>query len=160
MPVTLTTHSWLFNCVSPRTAFVVERVLNIPKTMIITESSYTEQIFFAEQKLSALPHAVHAQIYMQVDVHTTYAHRNGLLIGLWKGLSTEECLELGTEIKVEILQTGRQRIPDRGSDETEKALTIRFQIAFRNFQNLLGWGSECWICLIHMCRINHHKTMT
>ena len=42
----------------------------------------------------------------------------------------------------EISQTGRQRIPDRWSDETERVLTERFQITFRNFLKLLSRGSE------------------
>jgi len=36
----------------------------------------------------------------------------------------------------DISQTGRQRIPDRWSDETERVLTERFQTMFRNFENL------------------------
>ena len=42
----------------------------------------------------------------------------------------------------EISQTGRQRIPDRWSDETEPMLTERFQITFWNFLKLLSRGSE------------------
>ena len=38
----------------------------------------------------------------------------------------------------EIWQIGRQRIPDRWSDETEKAFTERFKITSRNLQKLLA----------------------
>ena len=37
-----------------------------------------------------------------------------------------------------ISQTGRQQIPDRWSDETEKALIKRFETTFRNVQKLLS----------------------
>ena len=36
----------------------------------------------------------------------------------------------------DISQTGRQRILDRWSYETKRALTIRFQITFMNFQTV------------------------
>ena len=60
--------------------------------------------------------------------------------GLYKGLSKQESLELGFEYRQtgEILQTGRQQIPDRLSDETERALAKMFQITFRNFQKQTG----------------------
>ena len=50
----------------------------------------------------------------------------------------------------DILQTGRQQIPDRRSNKTERVLTKRSQIMFRNFQNFFTWWSEvvawCMIC--------------
>ena len=48
----------------------------------------------------------------------------------------EKSLELGFELQHsgDILQTGRQRIPDRWSDKTELALTRRFKITCWNFQ--------------------------
>ena len=46
-----------------------------------------------------------------------------------KGLSKEESRELGFEPRQsgEISQTGRQRMPDRWSEETKRALTESFQ---------------------------------
>ena len=49
-------------------------------------------------------------------------------LGLWKGRSKEERLELVWIQSGEIFQTGRQWIPDRWSDKTETALTKRLQI--------------------------------
>ena len=50
-------------------------------------------------------------------------------LGLWKSLSKQESPELGFEFRArgDISQTGRQWIPDRWSDETERVLTERFQ---------------------------------
>ena len=44
--------------------------------------------------------------------------------------------ELDVEVREggEILQAGRQRIPDRWSNETERTVANRFGIAFRDFQ--------------------------
>ena len=42
----------------------------------------------------------------------------------------------------EIPQTGRQRIPDSWSKETERTVADRFEIAFVDFQKFLAWGSE------------------
>ena len=60
-------------------------------------------------------------------------------VGLWKRLSKEESLEPGLKLRQsgEISQTGRQRIPDRLSDEIERALTREFPNYFWNFQKLL-----------------------
>ena len=48
-------------------------------------------------------------------------------LGLWKGLSKEESLEVGFELRLsrEILQTGRQWIPDIFSDETKHVYRIQ-----------------------------------
>ena len=55
---------------------------------------------------------------------------------VYTGLSKKESLELSFELgkSGEIPQTGRQRIPDRWSDESESALTKRFRFTFRDFQ--------------------------
>ena len=62
--------------------------------------------------------------------------RNMVRLDVWKGLLKKESFELSFELREggEILQTGRQRIPDRWSDETEKTLANRFQTALRDFQ--------------------------
>ena len=67
-------------------------------------------------------------------------HTNVVYLGLLKGLFKLEGLELNFELiqNWEIPQTGRQRIPDRQSDEADRTLTNRFQIASRNFQKLLA----------------------
>ena len=53
-------------------------------------------------------------------------------LGLWKGLSKQESLELGCELRQsgEISHTGRQIISDSWSNETERALTKRLQMIF------------------------------
>ena len=70
-----------------------------------------------------------------MEVHTNMAPLN-----LLKSLLKQESLDLNFELGLsgEILQTGRQQIPGGWSNETEKTLTDRFQIAFRNFQELLA----------------------
>ena len=67
-------------------------------------------------------------------------------LSLWKGLSKEESLQPGFELRQsgEIPQTGRQW---SWSDETEQVLTKGFQIIFWNFQKLLTWGLEGAQCL-------------
>ena len=74
--------------------------------------------------------------------------------GLWKGLFKHESLELGFKFRQsgKIWQTGRQRFPDRWIDETERALTNRFQITFRKFQKLLAWGFKGAWCLLRADR--------
>ena len=53
-------------------------------------------------------------------------------LGLWKGQSKQVSLELSFEFRHsgEISQTGRQRIPDRWSSETERVLTKWLQMIF------------------------------
>ena len=66
-----------------------------------------------------------------VDIHITNAHRDGL--GLRTGPSEQKGLELGFEFRHsgKISQTDRQQIPDRWSEETERALTKSFKLTFR-----------------------------
>ena len=69
-----------------------------------------------------LAHNSHAHIYTRIDIHTIYAHRKGLsrfYLGLRKGVSKQESLEMGFEFRQsgKISQTGRQRITDRWSYE-------------------------------------------
>ena len=69
----------------------------------------------------------------QVDMDIICCHRNGL--GMFVKRSKEESLEPRLELgqSGEISQTGRKRIPDRLSDETERELTRKFSYYFWNF---------------------------
>ena len=61
-------------------------------------------------------------------------------LGLQKGLSKGESLGLDLELRQrdETSQTGRQRIPHRWSDKTERAPTKRhFKLRFSNRRKLL-----------------------
>ena len=67
--------------------------------------------------------------------------KNMVLLDLWKGLLRKESFELSffKSRRVgeggQISQTGRERIPGRWSNETDRALSNRFQTAFRDIQN-------------------------
>ena len=82
---------------------------------------------FAKQKLNPL---AHNWLTVYTQIHTLSIATGMVCLGLWKCLSTKEILQLGFEPwqSLELLQTDRQRIPDRGSEEFERALTNRFQI--------------------------------
>ena len=57
-------------------------------------------------------------------------------VDLWKCLLKKESFELGFEVRQdgEIPQAGRQRIPDRWGNETERTVVSRFEAVFRDFQ--------------------------
>ena len=105
-----------------------------------------------------------------------------ICLGLWTCLSTKENLQLGFEPwrSWELLQTDRQRIPDRRSEEFERALTNRLQklrfVIFQSFSldgrrvrevwhvqngvtavvmfnNYMQNGSQLSWCLIVICRM-------
>ena len=59
-------------------------------------------------------------------------------LDLWKFLLKQKGFELGYELKEsgEIPQTGRQQIPDRWSNETEKTVINRSDTAFLIFKSL------------------------
>ena len=63
---------------------------------------------------------------------------------LWKCLLKEESFKLGFEAREgeEILQVGRQWIPDRWGNETERTVTNRFETAFKDFQEFFIQWSE------------------
>jgi len=76
--------------------------------------------------------------------------------GSCKSLTKQESLEVGCQLRqsgdLEILQTGRQQVPDRLSDDkTERVLTKRFQIIFRNFKDsCLKIGLEGCVMLTYV----------
>ena len=65
-------------------------------------------------------------------------------LNLWKGLSKKTSLKLRSEYRKsgEIPPTGMQRIPDRWSDKTEKALTSKSRVTFWDVKKLLAGGSD------------------
>ena len=56
-------------------------------------------------------------------------------LDLRKCLLKKEGFELGFEVREggEILQAGKQQIPDSWGNETERTVANRFKIAFRDF---------------------------
>ena len=70
----------------------------------------------------------HSCTYSHIDVHTTYAHRNGLPSFVKKPVKNREVFRwiLNSRQNGEILHTGRQQIPDSWSDEAERAPTKMF----------------------------------
>ena len=63
-------------------------------------------------------------------------------LDLWKCLLKKESFELGFEVREDgvIPQAGRQRSPDSWGNETERTVTNRFEIAFRDFQKFRARG--------------------
>ena len=74
--------------------------------------------------------------------------------GSCKSLTKQESLEVGCQLRQsgETLQTGRQQVPDRQSDDKiERVLTKRFQIIFRNFKDsCLKIGLEGCVMLTYV----------
>ena len=66
-------------------------------------------------------------------------------LDLWKCLFKEDSFKPRFEVREggEIPQAGRQRIPDSWGNETERMVTNRFELAFRDFQKFLSRWSEC-----------------
>ena len=89
-------------------------------------------------KLNALVHTIHTYLHTtHTYIHTYNLYtKNVAPLHLSKGLLKKEGFELSVELREgrEIPKTGRQRIPDRWSNETERRLANRFQIAFSDFQ--------------------------
>ena len=90
------------------------------------------------------PRNIHTDI--NIFYPSTYTHTIDRLY-LWKCLLKKESFELGFEVRVggEIPQAGRQRIPDSWSNETERTVANRFEIAFRDFQEFfVRWSEGAW----------------
>lgn len=97
---------------------------------------------FSQNKNSVGQHTSFSRIYAATRRHTHDLSSQGCFTRVCEKVCSfkQESLELGFEFRQsgKIWQTGRQRFPDRWIDETERALTNRFQITFRNFQKLLA----------------------
>ena len=66
---------------------------------------------------------------------------------MWKCLLKKESFELGFEVREggEILQAGRQWIPDSWSNETERMVTNRIETECSDFQKfLVRWSEGAW----------------
>ena len=73
-------------------------------------------------------------------------------------LTKEESLGLGFELRQSwnSSQTGRQRVPDRWSDEAERVLTNRFQITSVSFSRLRTGGCVKFdTCSAHQQILNY-----
>ena len=80
----------------------------------------------AKQEFSMLAHSNRAH-NMYPWTYTLSMVTGMVNLGLWKGLSKEESLQVGFEPRLsrEILQTGRQWIPDIFSDETKHVYRVQ-----------------------------------
>ena len=113
--------------------------------MIIMDGSCIAQIF-PSRKLNALAHTIHANIHIDINIiypDPTYTHIM-VRLDLWKCLLKKKSFALGFEVSEggEIPQAGRQQIPDNWSNETERTVARRFEVAFRNFQEFIVRCSE------------------
>lgn len=102
---------------------------------VIMDSSYTTHIVLQNKNSKPLTR------HTQVDKHrrTNHIFTGMVSISLWIGLSKHERLELGfVELwqSGQMTQTSTQRIPDRGGNETERALTRRFKLRLGTFKSL------------------------
>ena len=98
---------------------------------------YIAKIFLS-RKLNVLAHTIHTNIHTDINIiypspHTHTHHGQPIL---WKCLLKKDRFELGFGVREggEIPQAGRQQIPDSWGNETERTVTNRFEIAFRDFQ--------------------------
>ena len=75
---------------------------------------------------------------------------------LWKCLLKKESFELGFEVGEggEILQAGRQWIPDSWGNDTERTVTNRFEIAQKGCDSSLN--TEC----CGLCKSNKYESET
>ena len=100
---------------------------------------------FPSRKLNALAHTIHTNMYTHINIITpphTHTHTPTHImvrLDLWKCLLKQESFEQGFEVREggEIPQAGRQRILDSWSNESERTVTNRFEIAFKDFQKFL-----------------------
>ena len=109
------------------------------------------------RQLNALANTIHTNV--QTDKNITYTHTHTKMhthtmihLDLWKCLLKTESFELDFEVRKggEILQAGRQRIPDSWGNETERTVTNRFETAFRDFlkvsYSMIGRGVKSDTC--------------
>ena len=111
---------------------------NVEGSDIITMGGSCIEQIFPFRKLDALAHTIHANIHTHIHIVHTHTHNDHL--HLWKCLLKKESFELCFEVREggEIPQAGRQRIPDSLSNKTERTVTNRSEIAFRNIQTFLA----------------------
>ena len=78
----------------------------------------------------------HSCKYTHRHKHNSHTHAIIVCLNLWKCLLKRECFELGFEVGQggEIPRAGRQQIPHSWGNKTERTVTNRFEIAFRDFQ--------------------------
>ena len=87
---------------------------------------------------------------MHTDINIIYTHTHTHItvrLDLWKRLLKKESFELGFEVREggEILQAGRQWIPDSWSNETERMVTNRIETECSDFQKfLVRWSEGAW----------------
>ena len=100
--------------------------------IITIDSIYIAQICNTTQAQCASTH--HSIIYPHIMIIYTRHTHSMINLDLCKSLPKEVSVKLGFEIGQggDISQTGRQQIPDRWSNETEWALTNRFEIVEEN----------------------------
>ena len=112
---------------------------------------------FPSRKLKALAHSIHANIHTDINIiypstrTRTHTHTHMVRLDLWKCLLKKESFELGFEVREggEILQAGRQRIPDSRGNETERTVANRFETAFRDFQEFfIRWLEGAWSLIL------------
>ena len=93
---------------------------------------------FPSRKLTALAHAIHANIHADINMIDPSSIHTHIMVhlALWKRPLKKESFELGFEVREsgEALQAGRQKIPDSWDNKTERTVANRFEIAFRDFQ--------------------------